>query len=125
MSELVSNYPSRQTRLVQPCRRRLPKAVRGDPVEARAVKRRSNVTTGVLRVAQTTERIGEHRILKPHSSCPPSLQVGHSPGGRNVSHACRPSIRTLPTWLRWRWSCVEQTRRETRRRRARYGGGLP
>src|ERR1035437_1366971 len=83
MSELVSNYPSRQTRLVQPCRRRLPKAVRGDPVEARAVKRRSNVATGVLRVAQTTERIGEHRLLKPHSSRPPPLQVGHSPGGEN------------------------------------------
>src|ERR1019366_4500937 len=83
MSELVSNYPSRQTRLVQHRRRRLPKAVRGDPVEARAVKRRSNVAASVLKVAQTTERIGEHWILKPHSSGPPCLQVGHSPGGEN------------------------------------------
>src|SRR5664279_2084952 len=83
MSELVSNYPSRQTGLVRHRGRRLPRAVRGDPVEARAVKRRSNVAAGVLRVAQTAERIGEHWILKPHSSGPPSLQVAHSPGGEN------------------------------------------
>ena len=64
MSELISDHPSRQAGLFQHRRRRLPKAVRGDPAEARAVQRRSNLPSGVLGVTRTTERAGNHRILK-------------------------------------------------------------
>jgi len=43
MSELVSNHPGREPRLIQHPRRRPPKAVRRDPVEAHAVQRPTNV----------------------------------------------------------------------------------
>ena len=81
MSELVSNYPRRQTRLVQHRRRRLPKAVRGNP--ARAVKCRSpacRVFLGSRRPPRELENTGSSSLTpRAHRLCrSPTAQEGRT-----------------------------------------------